>query len=49
MPLYTVTVMMNAAVPAERSGGAAALQGTAYELGNVLGIAVIVSITFLYI
>ncbi|ABV76749.1 hypothetical protein [Rickettsia rickettsii] len=44
MPLYTVTVMMNA-VPAERSGGAAALQETAYELG----IAVIVSITSLYI
>ncbi|WP_146603329.1 MFS transporter [Rickettsia peacockii] len=44
MPLYTVTVMMNA-VPAERSGGAAALQETAYELGNVLSIAVIVSIT----
>lgn len=40
--------MMNA-VPAERSGGAAALQETAYELGNVLGIAVIVSITsFIY-
>ncbi|WP_227779955.1 hypothetical protein [Rickettsia sp. Tenjiku01] len=38
MPLYTVTVMMNA-VPAERSGGAAVLQETAYELGNVLGIA----------
>ncbi|KJV89007.1 major Facilitator Superfamily protein [Rickettsia amblyommatis str. Darkwater] len=44
----TVTVMMNA-VPAERSGGAAALQETAYELGNVLGIAVIVSIkSFIY-
>ncbi len=44
----TVTVMMNV-VPAERSGGAAALQETAYELGNVLGIAVIVSITsFIY-
>ncbi|WP_245969318.1 hypothetical protein [Candidatus Rickettsia colombianensi] len=42
----TVTVMMNA-VPAERSGDAAALQETAYELGNVLGIAVIVSITSL--
>ena len=40
--------MMNA-VPAERSGGAAALQETAYELGNVLGIAVIVSIYVFYI
>lgn len=36
--------MMNA-VLAEKFGGAAALQETAYELGNVLGIAIIVSIT----
>ncbi|AIL64509.1 Antiseptic resistance protein [Rickettsiales bacterium Ac37b] len=44
----TVSVIM-ATAPAERAGGAAALQETAYELGNVLGIAVIGSITsFIY-
>ncbi|HEY4292154.1 MFS transporter [Luteibacter sp.] len=39
--LSSATTVVIMAAPAERAGSAAAVQSTAYEIGNVLGIAVI--------
>lgn len=41
LALSSATTVVVMAAPAERAGSAAALQSTAYEVGNVLGIAVV--------
>ena len=45
LTLSTAVAVVMSRVPPERAGGAAAIQETAFELGNVLGIAVIGSLT----
>jgi len=43
--LAITVVLMMTCVPIDRTGGAAALQETGYEVGNVLGIAIVGSLT----
>lgn len=45
LALSTAAVTIMAVVPAERAGGAAAIQETFYEIGNVIGITIIGSLS----
>ncbi|WP_018352643.1 MFS transporter [Longispora albida] len=45
LALISSTVVIMAFAPPERTGGAASIQETSYELGNVLGVAVLGSLT----